>query len=535
MYKSEHIITSRHYLVLSVTAFVIGVFTMLSFCTTFALLLLAAFALAFVVSTTYLYFSHKSALRKKYIIFPLILLAAFLLGAVRGFFVSFSDNTLKQYSGQEAWVYGTISSEPQLTASKHYRTFELDVFRVNDNKSVRETIFVYQPQTHSCAFHIGDNVFLWASLEEPYAQDNSFGYDYVTSLKGRNIFMTATARNINALNDYNNFSVISTLKYMGSLVRTGISNAADRLFADDPIGAAILKGILIGDKSGFTDEMYDKFSNSGISHIIAVSGLHMSILFSFLIILFGVISTNRRFLLLIITPFVLLFMSASAFTPSVCRASIMILIMIFARILSKEYDSITSLFAAFGILISVAPYSILSKSLVLSFSATFGILVYYQYINELLNLLFKTKNQNLRFFMPIIAFVSSSFSLSLASQIGTAYFLVLFFGKISKVQFLTNLWIIPLVSIIFCFGYISCVLIYVFPWLPLDLLRYPLDWCIEAIKFTINIFGSNRFAYNCPFDLSSFAYAAVYFGGALMLYMFLKTFRDIRTEKERGL
>ncbi len=480
----------------------------------------------------------KINFRRKYLFLTLAILAFFALGITRVFFIDFfKEDSLRKYAGQELWLYGTVASEPQLTSSKYYHTFELDVFCADDDKSVNGTVLVYLPQNRRCDFHTGDNVFFWAQLDEPAIFENVSSYDYSTTLRGKNIFLTANTKNINPLSDYKNFSFISSLKYAGSFIRSKISGAVDSLFPKNPVGSAILKGILIGDKSGFDDKMYDQFSNSGISHIVSVSGLHMSILFSFLIVVFGVLNVNRRILLLLTIPFIVLFMAASAFTPSVCRASIMLLIMILSCLIGEEYNAPTSLFVALGIIIVVAPYAIFSKSLLMSFSATFGIFVYYRYINYFLAIPFSdsiwssTKGRHI--IKKSANYLCSSLSLSIASFLGTAYFLVLFFGKISKVQFLTNLWIIPIVSVIFCLGFVSCILYYVFPWLSLNILRYPLGWLLEIVKLTTETFGDKCFTYNYPYKVSSATHATVYFGAALMIYMLLKTFHDIHEQDNK--
>ncbi len=538
MYKSENIITSRHYLILISLAFLLGVFMTLSLGAVFAFGLAAILSCSVVCIGFIIVLAKNVAFKKKYILLPLFLLIFFLIGILRVSFIDFSaDKSLRKYDGQELWLYGTVSSEPQLTKSGYYHTFELDVFQADDNTSVRDTIIVYLPSTQQCNFHAGDDIFFWGSLKKHPEGENVRSYEYYNFLRGKNIFLTASTKNINMLSGYDHFSLMTFIKHSGSFIRSKISDASEKLFPNDTEASSILKGILIGDKSGFTDEMYDKFSNSGISHIVSVSGLHVSILFSFLVALLGVFGINRKFLMLIIIPFILIFMSASGFSPSTLRASVMVLIMIFAFLLSEEYHSLTALFLAIFVIVAAAPYSIFSKALVLSFSATLGIFVYFPYFyGALLAPLGSPKlanGKNLKFIKKPIRYLASSLSLSLSSFLGTAYFLLIFFGKISKVQFLTNLWIIPLVSIVFCLGFVACIFIYIFPSFSIHVLRYPLMWCLEIIKYTINVFGDNKFSFNFPFNIESLSYAAVYFGGCLMLYMILKSVHDIYKQKNQ--
>lgn len=536
MYKSEHIITSRHYLILVSLAFLSGVFFALSLGVGFAFVI-ALIILYLTVCLGFIIILAKNiALKKKYILLPAFLIIFFLAGILRVYSIDFSfGHSLKKYENQELWLYGTVTSEPQLTKSGYYHTFELDVFRAGDDTSVRDTVIVYLPSTHECDFHSSDDIYFWANLKKYPEGENVRSYEYYNFLRGKNIFLTASTKNINPLTDYTYFSLKSFIKQSGSFVRTKISKASEKLFPNDPEAASILNGILLGDKSGFSDKLYDRFSNSGISHIVSVSGLHVSILFSFLIVILGVLGINRKLLMFATIPFILIFMSASAFSPSVARASVMLIIMIFAFLLSEEYHPLSALFLAIFIIVAIAPYSILSKGLIMSFSATLGIFVYFPYFYGALLSPFSShkweKFKHLKLLRKPLAYFASSLSFSLSTLLSTAYFLVIFFGKISKVQLLTNLWVIPFVSIIFCLGYVACIFIYICPWLSIYVLKYPLMWCLKIIKYTITIFGDSRFAYIFPFDISSPAYAAVYFGGALMLYMLLKSIHDISEQK----
>ncbi|MBQ2932416.1 MAG: ComEC/Rec2 family competence protein [Clostridia bacterium] len=538
MYKSQHIITSKHYLVLLVASFAAGIFISLLLDTVFAFYTTIILFSIFIIAILFSVFFKKIFFKTKHYILPLFMLLSFLAGIFRVEFNAVAnEKSVTQFSGQEAWIYGTLSSEPGLTSNKFYYSFELDVFKVNEEPS-NGTIIVYIPKANGCDFNIGDSIFFWGDLKKIPIPENISNYDYFINLSRKNIFLTANAKNINPYETDGQFSLIRSIKNAGFSVRNKILVTVDKLFPEKAEHAAILKGLLIGDKTDFDDEMYNKFSNAGISHIVAVSGLHLSLLFSFLMTLIGSLRTKRNLVPLITLPFIILFVSASGFTPSVLRASIMIFLMMLSAVLSEDYDPVTSLFAAFGILIAVSPYSILSKSLVLSFSATLGIFVYFRYINSFLLLPFGSdiwnSTKRRRLFKKSIRYLSSSLSLSLSSFLGTAYFIVLFFGKISKVQFLTNLWIIPTVTLIFCLGYIACIIFYISPWFSLNVLKYPLDWFLDVITVTLDYFGDNRFSYNYPYEVSSFAYTTVYFGAALIIYMTLKAFSDIRQQKKKA-
>ena len=176
--------------------------------------------------------------------------------------------------------------------------------------------------------------------------------------------------------------------------------------------------------------------------------------------------------------------------------------------------------------------------MVLSFSATLGIFVYFGFFNR--SFLYPFRNYNpyrnkslpKKFFYKVYTFLSSSLALSLASLLGTAYFLAIFFGKISKVQFLTNLWVVPVVSAVFCLGYISCIVCCFCPWLAQTFLKPSLNFCLEIISQTANLFGKSECSFEINADEFSGIHIILYFGCAYMIYMTFKAIHDTKIEKQ---
>lgn len=538
MYTSEHIITSKHYLVLLSAAFAAGIFAAAANDISLFVLLAAFPLITLFVFGLILPIFFKKRPRPKNIVLPSALLLFLLLGAFR---IQIAEtaafNPLLRYNGSEAWLYGTVAGVPQITSSKYYCAFELDVVQVNSDKSAKGTVLTYIPADRLKTVQAGATVCCWARLSVPEEIEHSDSFDYHTRLKGKNIFLTANIQNINLTDLPVRQGLISRLRAAGLSLRVRLSKTIDRLFFGDAEAAAILKGILLGDKSGFTDEMYIDFANSGISHIVAVSGLHISILFSALTLIFGSLGFKRSFSAAFSLPFILLFVSVSAFSHSACRAALMLLVTALSFLFSERYDPITSLFFSLGIILAVSPYAILSKSLLLSFFSTLGIFVYFKYLNSLFCRLIPShaeSNKPLnRFVRTVLKTVASSFALTSASVIGTAFLIVLFFSKLSRVQFITNLWVVPLVSVLFCLGYIVCILA-LFPQLVAvcNLVKAPLKITLKIIKLTVHCFGDQRFALNIPPQFISIKALIIYIGSALMLYFFLKALCDIKTQAE---
>jgi hypothetical protein len=106
-----------------------------------------------------------------------------------------------------------------------------------------------------------------------------------------------------------------------------------------------------------------------------------------------------------------------------------------------------------------------------------------------------------------------------------------FFGSISKVQFFTNLWVIPLASLVFCLGYIACIMFYISPWLSVKILKYPLSLCLEAIKLTAEHFGKDSYCVKFDLPNQTLTHLVAYIGLSFILYRLFKAFHDMQVQK----
>ena len=208
--------------------------------------------------------------------------------------------------------------------------------------------------------------------------------------------------------------------------------------------AAFAKALLLGDKTGLSWAQSRDFSLSGISHIVAVSGLHVSILFAFV----GTVTGKRRFLLLILGVPVLLFFGAMAgFTASVTRAVIMQLLLLAALALNREYDPPTALSFACLVMLGESPLTVAGIGFQLSVASVAGIFLFYPKLNEWLKTWLPGKGKTLRGRME--RFFAASVAVTLSATVMTVPLTAVHFGIVSLVGVVTNLLVLPAVSLIF--------------------------------------------------------------------------------------
>ncbi len=539
MFKSEHIITTKHYLILTIIAFATGIYLTVTL-EAIPLVLTTVFLVVLFGVLSFLlliFLLSRSAFSRhiKYILLPLTLIFCVCLGVFRVLSAEYlSPSQLKAFLEKDVWLSGTVASPVTETSTQTSVYFEFRISQINEEKSNPETIVMFMPNYRGSKVSEGDQIRCWTRISLPRREDETDNLDYYTHLRSENIFYIGKTQNFTPITLGNSLSITEGFISIGESIKRRTISAINGLIPENEKYAAVLKGIIIGDKSNFSDNLYNKFSNAGISHIVAVSGLHLSVLFSVIVLLLYRIRMQQKFAYLLAIPVIVIFSSATGFTPSVCRSALMVIAMIISIALGERHSPLNALFLSMGIILTVSPYSLFSKSLLLSFGATFGILVYFEYMQTIrkgLILIPETKNKFLsRSIGKTVNFIFTSLAISVSAFVGTVYFCAIFFGSISKVQFLTNLWIVPVANATFLLGYIACLVYYIFPQFAIAVFFYPLRFLLKIITMTADIFGADKFAYKINSEISP-AFFVVYIGGLLLLYFLLKVLSDMQKEK----
>lgn len=242
------------------------------------------------------------------------------------------------------------------------------------------------------------------------------------------------------------------LQYFAADLRHRIIGILDTTFSEDVCGFA--RALLLGDSSLLDYETDTAFKLSGIRHIIAVSGLHVSILFSLVCLL----CVRRRHLITLIgIPVLVLFAAVAGFTPSVVRACIMQGLMILALLFKKEYDPPTALSFAVLVMLGVNPMTITSVSFQLSVGCLVGIFLFYQRINGwLVKRLGVEKGMSVK--ARLLRWFCGSIAVTLSAMIATTPLSAWYFGTVSLAGVLTNLLTLWVVSFIFYGIMLVCLL-----------------------------------------------------------------------------
>ena len=250
---------------------------------------------------------------------------------------------------------------------------------------------------------------------------------------------------------------------------------------------ALLAALLIGDRSLLPHSLDRALTVSGIRHITAVSGLHVSILAGMFLWLFG-----KRRGLLIVLPFSLLYAALVGFPASVVRAVVMLFFWSGAFLWKEEKDSLTALGTALLLLLLWNPFSSVSAGLLLSFSATLGLILLAGPLSKLLHRPFRKMRDSL--LKKLLHYLAASVAASTAAIAFTFPLELLFFDTVPLVGVVTNLLVLWAVALTMELGLAALLLSLI--WLPgaqgfaAYVVRWPLWWMAHAARWI----GSLRFA-----------------------------------------
>lgn len=224
--------------------------------------------------------------------------------------------------------------------------------------------------------------------------------------------------------------------------------------------ASYAKALILGDKSGLSDSFRLDMSALGISHILAVSGLHMSVIAMIIVFFANRFKTARRVKSACIVVGAVAFALLAGLSPSVTRSAIMLIFGILPSFFGGRGDSLTALGVAGVIICAFSPQTVVSCSFMMSFTATLGIVLCASYATKISVKKYESSSVgDTALIHKRIKALALSATASLSASLFTVPALSLYFNEFSFVSVVMNLIAIPIafISLILviatlCFG-----------------------------------------------------------------------------------
>ncbi|MBO5702443.1 MAG: ComEC/Rec2 family competence protein [Clostridia bacterium] len=366
----------------------------------------------------------------------LVVLSVFLIVFLRAFVLYFvSIPKAQELCGSDSYVHATVRE--RRSGADYYTNYIIDIHSVNgvecDQKAELSCEYNSDLQKgYEFVLRHADIVY-YEELEESKARKLIADGIFLSVTSADSVDCAILSENNLTLSDH--FEELN--KYLSTKLRNEIKGDEGRLAV----------AMLLGDKSALKSEMHRDFSRAGLSHYLAVSGLHVSIItgiVGFILVKIGMRRSRRNLLLAL---FAVAYLFLLGFPISAVRAVIMLLAVFIAYSSGDISDSLNSLGIAASMILIVTPTAVFEASFILSFCATLGIVCFMPLFNELMRAFLYPKKSGeekkapklLFIFKKILSFVFGTL-MSVASALSlTLLPTVYLFGEMSRLGFKSNL------------------------------------------------------------------------------------------------
>lgn len=354
---------------------------------------------------------------------------------------------------------GVVSENPEESPEK--TDLVVSVTRIiKDKKYLPATGNVLLTIRGENPFRYGDFIRFHARLKLPRNFNNPGGFDYARHLRLRGIL----ARGF--LNDATSYVILR--HNQGNLLKAKLEEFRDlirRTIEKKSPGTEgrIIQAMILGNQKAIPQETMDKFSRTGLTHIIAISGFNIGIVAAFALFMarlflraeYLLLRGNAAKLSAILAIFVVIFYTGVAGAGiSVLRAAIMFTVFLTALLMDREKDLFNILaFAAFIILV-IAPYSLFDVSFQLSFSAVAALIFFMPPIIRLLGpppdrQAVATYQTEIKFYTnTVLRGVVIFFFASLSATLGTLPLIIFYFNRIPLVGLAANMICVPILGVL---------------------------------------------------------------------------------------
>ena len=287
--------------------------------------------------------------------------------------------------------------------------------------------------------------------------------------------------------DVDNVVIATGYTKFDEKVRMAIKNLIYENMSED--NASIAYAVLFGDQSGISFEVNDAYRNSGIIHIIAVSGFNVGFLIAILYTAFSHARMKRLVSFIITCVIIVLYAYFCGFAPSVVRASIMGIVVMTAQIFGRRYDALNALGLSGFIILILNPLSAFDVGFLMSVACVCGLVFFTPLLMKVLSKCMPNK-------------IASYISASLSAQLAILPFLASFGSTINILSFVINLFVVPLFALMYPYLFFISFLSLIMPFL--GVLLTPVDWILSACYFIAYIFSSSALQIRLyPFNLTT--------------------------------
>ena len=391
----------------------------------------------------------KIYLNSKVII--LIIISSIISNTIVIFQNSNYEKIYNQLSKQEKVnLTGIIISEKQ--EKQYYNKYQIKTKYNNQN------LKFYITTNKDIELKYGDKIEISGTYSKPETQRNYKGFDYSKYLKQLKIYGTIRCENVELIKHKQANKILEITNYISNKIEENTKQILDKETS------SILLGLVLGNKQELDEETQENYRNASMSHILAVSGMHVAyVILGINLIFKNIIGKRNTNILNIIV--LIFYMFITNFSPSITRAGIMGIIAISSKLIYRKNDIYTSMSISLLLILLNNPFSIQNLGLQLSYGGVIGIIIFNKSILKFLKNL-KIKNKTYKYkIRPLIQKytdkIKEIISVSLSVQIAIIPIILYNLNIFNPYFLITNLILSfaigPVIILGFLFIIIACI------------------------------------------------------------------------------
>ena len=417
-------------------------------------------------------------------------------------FLHFQPNRENHYSNlletENNYVSGIVSKVLKSSAKNH--KYEFEILSVNQ-KTAAGKILIYNKKDNPTQLKPGDVVLFESQWQHIPKHLNPYQFDYANYLANQHIFHQVFLKP-------NDFKIIGNQFTFATLTH----NTREKLTSSfhhlhwKPETQTFINALLFGQKNQLEQETLTAFSDAGVMHVLAISGLHVGIIYMFIAFALKPLKRYKkgRLIELLLTLFLLWsFASITGFSASVSRAVTLFSSIAIGRFWNKRSSVYNSIAVSALLLLLANPNFIFDIGFQLSYSAVLSIVLFQPFFERF----YFSKNKISRYIVDLIL-------VSVAAQIGVLPLSLYYFNQFPVLFLVANVLVIPLITLLLLLSVLTLILNFSFPMLAhftaaiiekiIDFMTFYVSWIskfdtfiIRNISFTVSLCWTAYFMIAC--------------------------------------
>lgn len=379
------------------------------------------------------WFNHKIAVKPQFFYINTVLfsICCFALGCFAKHIQEYKRdrNNIVNVRGEDEGLY-EISIDERLKGNTTYNRYIASVSRV-DNSEIQGKVLV-QVIASSDSLHLGNIVLIKGQLRSFSSSKNVGQFDYQKYMFNQQIEGQFFVKEYKAVGEKNTF-LITINNWRNQLISIIQENSTL-----NSNSKGLLVALLLGDRGGIDSALQNSFKELGVMHVLAISGLHIGIIYSFLVFVLAKLPLRSR--IIIITLTLWLFVFLSGFSPSVFRAVLMFTAMTIAKGFKRNTSTLHIVSLSLFLSLLFKPMWLFDVGFQLSYTAVIGIVwimpLFKSYIS---------KKKWLRYIQSLII-------VSFVAQLSVLPLQLYYFGQLPVFFLPANLIVIPCVTLLIISG-----------------------------------------------------------------------------------